>query len=83
MRDFVIQALLTRIRSIKECVIYIFTLMISVFNIWRINHNATVIGSNIHCDLIKQPGETVSVGINEHLVCREGNHTYNKRMCDL
>ena len=30
--------------------------------IWRINYNATVIGSNIHCDLIKQPGETVSAG---------------------
>ena len=30
--------------------------------IWRINYNATVIGSNIHCDLMKQPGETVSAG---------------------
>ena len=25
--------------------------------IWRINYNATVTGSNIHCDLIKQPRE--------------------------
>ena len=30
--------------------------------IWRINYKATVIGRNIHCDLIKQPGETVSAG---------------------
>ena len=30
--------------------------------IWRINYNAPVIESNIYCDLIKQPGETVSAG---------------------
>ena len=32
--------------------------------IWRINYNicATVIGINIRCHLIKQPGETVSAG---------------------
>ena len=28
---------------------------------WRINHNAIVTGSNIHCDVKRQPGETVSV----------------------
>ena len=41
--------------------------------IWRINYNPTVIGSKIHCDLTKQPGETVSAGyrycfINERVV---------------
>ena len=30
--------------------------------IWRINYNATVIGINIRCHLIKQRGETVSAG---------------------
>ena len=30
--------------------------------IWRINHNASVIGGNIHGDVIKQPGETLTVG---------------------
>ena len=30
--------------------------------IWRINHNASVTGSNIHYDVKRQPGETVSVG---------------------
>ena len=30
--------------------------------IWRINHNASITGSNIHCDVKRQPGETVSVG---------------------
>ena len=30
--------------------------------IWRINYKAAVIGSNIRCDLMKQPGETVSAG---------------------
>ena len=50
-----------RIHLIKECVILQFHA--NDFSIiWRINHNATVIGSNIHCDLIKQCGETVSVG---------------------
>ena len=50
MRNSVLQAMLTHIH---------FSI------IWRINYrlyNATVIGSNIHCDLIKQPGETVSAG---------------------
>ena len=28
----------------------------------RINHNASITGSNIHCDVKRQPGETVSVG---------------------
>ena len=33
------------------------------FNIiWRINYKATIIGSNIHSDLIKHPGETFSAG---------------------
>ena len=31
--------------------------------IWRINCNASAIGSNTHCDVIKQPGETVSAAI--------------------
>ena len=56
MRNSVIQALLTRIHLMKECVIY--TNDLSIF--WRINYNATIIGSNIRCDLIKQSGETVS-----------------------
>ena len=30
--------------------------------IWRINHNANVTGNNIHCNVKRQPGETVSVG---------------------
>ena len=30
--------------------------------IWRINHNASIIGIITDCDVIKQPGETVSVG---------------------
>ena len=30
--------------------------------IWKINYKAAIIGSNIHCDLMKQPGETVSAG---------------------
>ena len=30
--------------------------------IWSINYNASVIGSNIQCDVMKQPGETISVG---------------------
>ena len=41
--------------------------------IWRVNHNASVIESNLHCDVIKQPGETIIIGwcycsINEHVV---------------
>ena len=28
--------------------------------IWSINYSASVIGSNIQCDVMKQPGETVS-----------------------
>ena len=28
--------------------------------IWSINYNASMIGSNIKCDVMKQPGETVS-----------------------
>ena len=28
--------------------------------IWSINYNASIIESNIQCDVIKQPGETVS-----------------------
>ena len=39
----------------------------------RINHNASIIGSNIQCDVIEQPGEIVSVGqcycfIDEYVV---------------
>ena len=30
--------------------------------VWRSNYNASVIGSNIQCDVIQQPGEIVSVG---------------------
>ena len=30
--------------------------------IWRSNHNASVTGSNIHCNVKGQPGEMVSVG---------------------
>ena len=30
--------------------------------IWSINYNASVIGSAIQCDVIKQPGETASAG---------------------
>ena len=30
--------------------------------IWSINYNASVMGSNIQCDVMKQNGETVSVG---------------------
>ena len=30
--------------------------------IWSINYNASMIGSNIQCDVMKQPGETVSAG---------------------
>ena len=41
--------------------------------IWRINYNASIIGSNIQCDVTKHPGEIVSVGyrycfINKHVV---------------
>ena len=53
------------------CDLYFHTNDFSI--IWRINYNSTVKGSNIHCDIIKQPGETVSAGyrycfINEHVV---------------
>ena len=30
--------------------------------IWSINYNASIIESNIQCDVMKQPGETVSAG---------------------
>ena len=30
--------------------------------IWSINYIASVIGSDIQCDVIKQPGETLSAG---------------------
>ena len=30
--------------------------------IWSINYNASVIESNIQCDVMKQPGEIVSAG---------------------
>ena len=30
--------------------------------IWSINYDASVIGSNIQCDVMKQPGETISLG---------------------
>ena len=30
--------------------------------IWSINNNASMIGSNIQCDVMKQPGETISAG---------------------
>ena len=72
MRNSVLQVLLTCIRvHRKMCDLQFHTNDFSI--IWRINHNARVIGSNIHCDVIKQPGEAVSVGqrycfINEHVV---------------
>ena len=28
--------------------------------IWSINYSASIIGNNIQCDVMKQPGETVS-----------------------
>ena len=30
--------------------------------IWSINYNASVIESNIQCDVMKKPGEIVSAG---------------------
>ena len=30
--------------------------------IWSINYNASIIGSSIHCDVMKKPGETISPG---------------------
>ena len=64
MRNSVIQALITRIRLIMECRgmrdLQFHTNDFCI--IWRINYNATVIGINIRCHLIKQPGETVSAG---------------------
>ena len=61
MRNSVIQVVLTRIRLIKECVIFSFhTNDFSI--VWSISYNASIIGSSIHCDVMKQPGETVSAG---------------------
>ena len=61
MQNFVIQSLLTRIRLIKECMIFRFTL--NDFSIiWSISYNASITGSSIHCDVMKRPGETVSAG---------------------
>ena len=60
MLNSVIQALLTRIRLIKEGVI--FSLHYNFSIIWNINYKASVIGSNIQYDVMKQPGETFSAG---------------------
>ena len=30
--------------------------------IWSINYNVSVVESNIHCDVMEQPGEIVSAG---------------------
>ena len=60
MWNSVIRALLTRIRLIKECMIQFHTRDFST--IWSINYNASMIGSNIQCDVMKQPGETISLG---------------------
>ena len=59
--------------------------------IWSINYNASVIGSNIQYDVMKQPGETVSAGqcrsvplfYNERVSGRECSLMYNERMCDM
>ena len=84
MRNSVIQALLTHTRSIKEYVIYSNDFII----IQRINHNASVTGSNIHFDVKRQPGETVSVYRLALLFYkrqrgRESSLTYNKKICNL
>ena len=59
MRNSVIQALLTRIRLINKRM-RDFQFHTSI--IWSINYNASVIESNIHYDVMKQPGEIVSAG---------------------
>ena len=61
MQNSVIQVLLTPTRLIKEMRDLQFYANDFII-IWRINYNASVIGSDIHCDVIKQPGETVIVG---------------------
>ena len=63
MWNSIIQALLTRIRlnfNKRKRDLQFYTNDFSI--IWRINYIASVIGSNIQCDVIKQPGEIVSVG---------------------
>ena len=61
MWNSIVQALLTRIRFNKRMQDFQFrTKDFSI--IWSINYDASVIGSNIQCDVMKQPGETVSAG---------------------
>ena len=55
MRNFVIQALLTRIATFNKRM-RDFQFHTSI--IWSINYNASVTESNIQCDVMKQPGET-------------------------
>ena len=62
MRNSIIQALLTRIHLANKGM-HDLQFHINDFSIIkRINYNATIIGSSIHCNLMKQPEETVSAG---------------------
>ena len=62
MWNSAIQALLTRTYMFNERMRDLQFHTNDFIIIWRINHNAGVIGNNIYCDVIKQPEETVSVG---------------------
>ena len=84
MWNSILQALLTRTRLIKECVIYANDFII----IWRINHNANVTGSNIHCNVKNTAWRNsqcmLALLFYKRACGREVlSHTYNKKMCDL
>ena len=58
MQNSIILVLLTH--NLEKWVTYWITPAKDFSIIWSINCNISVIGSNIQCDVIKQPGETVS-----------------------